>query len=235
MTVRGLALDDRGLGHLCKSGEDIQLHALLSLLEARNQRGGERGVDLLQLVGETPHHGSQHLQSSPANLPGIVIVIRVHKAVVVKLFEAVVHGVLRIACVVKVRVIRDQVEDHIAQFIQVRRYLLGAPKHKGFEGVQAVLHHLVVLLIVAVHGHVLFGGLVDNLKEQRGDLAEMLTNAETDIPADGADALDILLLLRLRRSGAHVPEEHLHEGIQLPVCQDGGERPNAGDHLLSQR
>mmetsp|Transcript_8430 Transcript_8430/g.22916 ORF Transcript_8430/g.22916 Transcript_8430/m.22916 type:complete len:750 (+) Transcript_8430:1461-3710(+) len=233
--LQGLALDDRCRGHLRECREHVELDALLALLEAGDQRRRKLRVDVLQLVRQAPHHGSEHLEGSPPDLPGVVVVVGIDEPIVVKLVEAVVHGIVStIARVVEVGVVRDQVEDHFAQLVQVRRHLLGAAEHEGLECIQAVLNHLVVFLVVPVHGDVLLRGLVHNLEEQGRNVPEVLADAEADVPAHSADALDVLLLLGLRGRRAHVREEHLHEGIQLSVSEDGGECPDAGYHLLSQ-
>mmetsp|Transcript_5242 Transcript_5242/g.15476 ORF Transcript_5242/g.15476 Transcript_5242/m.15476 type:complete len:966 (+) Transcript_5242:75-2972(+) len=89
---RRLVLGDRRLRHVREGAEDVQLHALLALLEARDQRHREPRVDLLELVGQAPDHGGQHLERCSPNLPGVVVVVGIHEAIVVKLLEAVVHG-----------------------------------------------------------------------------------------------------------------------------------------------
>mmetsp|Transcript_71535 Transcript_71535/g.220815 ORF Transcript_71535/g.220815 Transcript_71535/m.220815 type:complete len:479 (-) Transcript_71535:568-2004(-) len=231
----GLVLDDRGLSHLCERREHIQLHALLALREAGNQRSRKRRVDILQLVRQAPHHRGKYLQGSAPHLPGVVIIVRVDKPVIIEFIKAIVHGVVCcVTRVVEVWIVRNQVKDHVTQLVQMRGHLLGATQHEGFECIQAVLDYLVVLLVVTIHGDVLLSGLVDNVEKQRRNLAEMLTDAEADIPADRADALDVLLLLRLCRSRTHVGEQHLHEGIQLSVSKHRRECPNTSNHLLSE-
>ena len=75
-------------------------------------------------------------------------------------------------------------------------------EHEGLEGVETILHDLVVLLAVAVHGIVLLGGLAHDMQEERCDLSQVVADAESSIAAHGADAPDVLLLLCLARGGA---------------------------------
>mmetsp|Transcript_70394 Transcript_70394/g.184524 ORF Transcript_70394/g.184524 Transcript_70394/m.184524 type:complete len:536 (+) Transcript_70394:1835-3442(+) len=232
---RSLALDDCRLSHVGECCEDIQLHALLTLLEACDHRGGELGVDLGELVGQALDHGCQHLEGRPADLPGVVVVIGVHQPVVVEFVEAVLHCVVLVTCGIEVRVVRNQIQNDVAELIQVGRDLLGAAEHKGLERVEAVLDDLVVLLVVAVHRDVVLGRLVHYLQEERRDVLQVGTDAEANIAANSADALDVLLLLRLGRRRAHVRQERPHELVQLAVSQHRRESTDAGNHLLPER
>mmetsp|Transcript_69243 Transcript_69243/g.225544 ORF Transcript_69243/g.225544 Transcript_69243/m.225544 type:complete len:298 (-) Transcript_69243:119-1012(-) len=93
----------------------------------------------------------------------------------------------------------------------------------------------MVLLVLAIHRHVALRCLVHDLQEEGGDLPQVRADAEADVPADRADALDVLLLLRLRRGRPHIRQQRAHERVQLPVCEDGRECANAGNDLLPQR
>mmetsp|Transcript_23648 Transcript_23648/g.67313 ORF Transcript_23648/g.67313 Transcript_23648/m.67313 type:complete len:335 (-) Transcript_23648:8-1012(-) len=113
--------------------------------------------------------------------------------------------------------------------------LFGASEHEGLERVEAILDHLMVLLVVPVHFDIVLRGLVHYLQEERGDVPQVLPDPEADVPADGTDALDVLLLLGLGGGLAHVGQQRAHERVQLAVREHGGERPDAGDHLLPKR
>ena len=220
--LRGFELDG-SFQHLLHASEDVELDAVLPLLEALHERDAAAVVKVAQAALVRHDEGPQHLDARPSDFPARVVVVAVLPVGVVVV--AVLLILLVAVAVVVVRVVGHEPKAGLDQLVLECFRLLRAPHRERLEGMEDVLSQVVELLVLLIL--VPRPGALQVAQKERDDARQMDAKAKADRATDHPDGLDkdtdVLVpprLLDALEQGAHQPVKHR-------VGQDDRERADA--------